>query len=65
MGEGECTCRFMVNLGYRCPGTYCFYSAVENHKADLSYNPMVMFHLHYRPIKNLHGCGYQWQCLWM
>jgi len=46
----------MVNLGYRCPGSYYLYSAVENHKADLSYNPLVMFHLHYRPSKKLQGC---------
>jgi hypothetical protein len=34
VGEGECTCRFMVYLGYRCPGIYDLYSTVEDHKAD-------------------------------
>jgi len=52
-------CRFMVNLDYRCPGTYCLYSAVENHWADLLYSLMVMFHLHYRPTKKLQGYGDQ------
>ena len=65
MGEGECMCRFVGNWGYRFAGTYCLYSAVENHKADLLYSAVVMFQLHYGPTQKLQGCGDQWQCLWM